>query len=108
MRVELDPRQALRAAMVFGYAAQPDNPPETSIDLDVPVFPAGVDRIVPALSPECLCDFRQQMFASLAVLRPKVQLGNASAGRGIILLARSDNCRGRALELQPCEVAGPA
>ena len=44
---ELDSRQALGAAMIFGHTAQLDTPPKTAIDLDIPVFPTRIDRVVP-------------------------------------------------------------
>ena len=44
---EPNSRQALGAAMIFGHTAQLDTPPKAAIDLDIPVLPTRIDRVVP-------------------------------------------------------------
>ena len=93
--------------MVFGDRAKLDAPPKAPVDLDVPIFPTGIDRVVPAFVLKRLHGFFEQRLASVAVFTPEADVRDAAAGAFEILLAAGDDGGRGAFKFQPGEIAGP-
>ncbi len=104
----MDAGEAFRAAVVFGDRAELDAPPEAAVDLDVPIFPTGIDRVVPAFVLEGLDGFLEEGFAAVAVFAPEADVCDAAAGAFEIFFRAGDDGGRGAFEFEPGEVAGPA
>ena len=100
--------EAFRAAVVFGDGAKLDAPPKAPVDLNVPVFPTGIDRVVPALVLEGGDGFFQQSLTTVAIFTPEADVGDAAPGALKILLAAGDDGGRGALEFEPGEIARPS
>ena len=106
---QADAGQAFRSPVVFRDTAHGHPPPETSVDLDVPFFPAGVGGVVPSLLFKRLDHRREQELTAYARFIPEDEFAEAADfARGEVLLLGGDYRFGGAFELQPGEVTSPS
>src|SRR5207302_6553653 len=87
---EPDAREAFRAAVILGHGLQRDAPPKISVNLNVPLIPAGIGGIAPAFFLEQLEHGTKQMMTipspfasnnSTAQTKGKVWAGRQMFGR---------------------------
>src|SRR5437764_599010 len=83
--------EAFRAAVIFGDGLESDAPPKVSVDLDVPLIPAGVGGITPVFLVEQIKHRTEEVMTVLSVLAPITSVapsvGKLGAGRQMFVSA---------------------
>ena len=103
---EVHAGEALRSAMVFRDRAHLDAPPEAAVNLDIPIFPTGIERVVPTFAFEGLNAFLKEALATMPVFTPETEIGDAASGWFEMLFRTGARCRRVELKFQPIKRTG--
>src|SRR5437764_15138325 len=92
--------------MILSHGLKHSAPPKVSVNLNVPFFPAGIDRVTPAFFLQQLENRPEQMMSIPPFFAPKSTAAQAASHRARRqLFVGADNGSRGAFEMKPGEVS---